>query len=35
MTASAIIMVILTLGLFWGGFSYMVYRTLTTDYDDK
>ncbi|KAF0815919.1 hypothetical protein KIS4809_5290 [Bacillus sp. ZZV12-4809] len=35
MTASAIIMMILTLSLFWGGFSYMVFRTLTTDYDDK
>ncbi|PWW32125.1 hypothetical protein DFO73_101388 [Cytobacillus oceanisediminis] len=35
MTASAIFMMAVTLGLFWGGFSYMVYRTLTTDYDDK
>ncbi|MFJ7726895.1 MetS family NSS transporter small subunit [Neobacillus sp. NPDC097160] len=34
MGATAIIMMVLTLGIFWGGFSVMIYRTLTTKYDN-
>jgi len=34
MSASAVVIMILMLGIFWGGFSYMVYRTLTTDYEN-
>ncbi|WP_148347843.1 MetS family NSS transporter small subunit [Bacillus rubiinfantis] len=32
MGASAIIMMVLIFSIFWGGFLYMVYRTLTTKY---
>ncbi len=35
MGASAIIMMILTLGIFMGGFSVMIYRTLTAKYDNN
>lgn len=33
MGISAIIMMVLILTIFWGGFAVMVYRTLTTKYE--
>jgi len=34
MGISSIIMMTVILGIFWGGFSVMVYRTITTKYED-
>ncbi|HWO75239.1 MAG TPA: MetS family NSS transporter small subunit [Bacillus sp. (in: firmicutes)] len=31
MNLSAIIMMIIMLGGFWGGFSYMIYRTMKSE----